>query len=297
LKDKTMYDNIQLFVELVNSGSIAKTAATRNISPKTINNRINDLEKNLNLILLEKNAQGVKPTKQGQQLYEMVFQPLKNLSLINDEINKNQSHIPGELRISIPQGLASIRLDPYLHEFNALHPEIQLKLYYLNTDYNLSHDFDIVITSRFPKNDNVKVRKIYSTSLVLACSKSYNHYKLPPTKLDEIKNHLIVGPRRRSYIPYVINIKNPTEKIEFELQPDIIVSTLSRPPYLAYYNNYIALCMYEQAVCFNLQHVLPECQFGKIDYFLIRSISNKKSANLFIEFIEDVFKRTLISLF
>ena len=83
-----MYDNIQLFVELVNSGSIAKTAATRNISPKTINNRINDLEKNLNLILLEKNAQGVKPTKQGQQLYEMVFQPLKNLSLINDEINK-----------------------------------------------------------------------------------------------------------------------------------------------------------------------------------------------------------------
>lgn len=292
-----MYDNIQLFVELVNSGSIAKTASDRNISPKTVSNRIDELEKTLNQILLEKNTQGVKPTKQGQKLYEMVFEPLKNLNLITNEINNSQVNTPGELKISVPQGLASIRLDPYLHEFNALHPEVQLKLYYLNTDYNLSHDFDIVITSRFPKNDNVKVRKIYSTSLVLACSKNYNYHKAPPTQLNEIKNHLIVGPRRRSYIPHVINLENPAKKIDFELQPDIIVSTLSRPPYLAYYNNYIALCMYEQAVCFNLEHVLPQFQFGKIDYFLIKSTSHKKSVSLFIDFIEDIFKRTLVPLF
>lgn len=291
-----MYDDIGLFVEVVKYKSFAKTAEKLNLQQSTVSRRIQDLQNNLKLELLIKKHSGIELTAIGQKFYDSIADSISYLKGIKKQIQETRTSDKGELKLSLSPGLAAVRIDPFLHEFNALYPDIELKLSYSSFKYQPDHNFDLIITANYPQNNNVKTRKIYSTSLVLACSQNYVHRENLPKKLDEIAKHKTAGIRRSGFKPQIINLNNNKIIEDYEFRPNVVFTSLAQTSYLAYYNNYITMCLYDHLKCFNLHRVLPQYQFGTIDFYMIRGSSNNKIIDIFIEFINKIFQRDLIPL-
>lgn len=286
-----MYNDIYLFVEAVKYRSFAKTAEALNLQQSTVSRRIQNLEDILKFELFIKKHDGIELTTKGEKFYYAVSQPIRNLKDIQIYIQKERNREVGELRLSLAPGFSASCIDPFLHEFHALYPNIYIKINYSNFDYNIDNTNDLVIISRYPKNNNVKFRKIYSTSLVLACSKNYSDNYGLPKNLTNIVDHKTAGIRKDSYFPQIINTVTNETISNFIFQPDIIFQSLAQTSYLIYYNNYIAMCLYDHIKAFNLIRVLPEYQFGTIDYYLIKCQPNKKIVDIFITFIDKIMQR------
>lgn len=126
-----MDTNIQkyiAFVETVNLGSFTKAAEKLNYSQSGISRMINDLEKEWDLSLLERNKTGLAMTSDGQFLYSYI-QELNNdyqkLSTAVDELNGLQS---GNIRIGTFSSVATHWLPKMINYFKIDYPKINFEL-------------------------------------------------------------------------------------------------------------------------------------------------------------------------
>lgn len=113
---------LSLFVSVVQDGSLSKASERLNVPIATISRQITELEKSLNIQLVDRKKSGVKPTMVGQQLYEQVHQSIDNLIQIEHTL-QYQSSLSGKLRISTITGFEEAWT--WIDEFCTRHPNIQ----------------------------------------------------------------------------------------------------------------------------------------------------------------------------
>ncbi|KAE9528984.1 LysR family transcriptional regulator [Testudinibacter aquarius] len=117
---------VKLFTAVVQQGSLLGAAQQTGVAVATLSRKIGELEKSLNVQLLERSSQGVKPTLIGQQLFEQSQTSIDTLDEIARNIQSNQQHIKGKLRLSIPQAFE--RIWTMIDEFQTAFPDIELHI-------------------------------------------------------------------------------------------------------------------------------------------------------------------------
>ena len=126
-----MDTNIQkymAFIKTVEYGSFTKAAQMLNYSQSGISRMINDLEKEWNVSLLERNRTGVKLTSDGMKLLPYARNVVNEFSLLQsqiDEINNMQS---GLIRIGTFSSVATHWLPKIIKEFQKDYPNIEYEL-------------------------------------------------------------------------------------------------------------------------------------------------------------------------
>lgn len=70
---------LKMFTAILQAGSFANASQKTGIPIATLSRQIRQLEQQLNIQLLERRNQGVKPTPQGQQLFEQTHLTLESL--------------------------------------------------------------------------------------------------------------------------------------------------------------------------------------------------------------------------
>lgn len=115
------FNATKLFVEVVNAGSFSAASDRAAIPIATLIRKINELEHELSVQLLERSRQGVKPTDKGQQFFE---QARLGVELLEDARKSATSahSLQGKLRLSIPPNF-SLWWD-LLIEFQQRYPDI-----------------------------------------------------------------------------------------------------------------------------------------------------------------------------
>lgn len=130
-KDYDMDKNLQkymAFVKTVEFGSFTKAAKMLNYSQSGISRMINDLEKEWNITLLERNKTGVKLTSDGVSLLpyaKAVCQDFEKLQTQVDELVGLQS---GIIRIGTFSSVATHWLPNIIKEFQKDYPGIDYEL-------------------------------------------------------------------------------------------------------------------------------------------------------------------------
>ncbi|MDO5638981.1 MAG: LysR family transcriptional regulator [Neisseria sp.] len=117
---------VKLFTAVVQQGSLLGAAQKTGVAVATLSRKISELEKSLNVQLLERSSQGVKPTLIGQQLFEQSQASIDTLDEIARNIQSNQQHIKGKLRLSIPQAFEQIWT--MIDAFQTAFPDIELHI-------------------------------------------------------------------------------------------------------------------------------------------------------------------------
>lgn len=144
------FDDIFLFVKLVNIGTFTELAKQLNVSQSTVSRRIQSLEESINTKLIKRNSRGViEVTTEGQSLYNN-FSYIEEQAVVTFQkwIN-NSKQIKGILRVGVPKLFFDNLVAPKLDTFYTRYPNVQLVFSYTAGIVDLVKDnIDIAITTK-----------------------------------------------------------------------------------------------------------------------------------------------------
>lgn len=293
-----MLNDLALFITVVRNNSFSKAASELNISQSKVSRRIQNLQYELRQELIVRTIKGFVLTDAGKSLYEKVVDSINKLDSTLKNYTSPIDSPNGTVRVGVSSGFGSMRITPFIHEFNELYPNIKVKLHFESYSSSDLNYYDIIVTPFYDvEKDSNLAQKIYTSNIVLACSRFYTFRDSLPTTLEEIDNHLTVGLYPINVISDIVNIDNPSEIITYQFRPKVLATMMTKTTFLAYYNNYLALSSEEQVKVFNMIKVLPQYRFGQINYYLFKKPKCSQEAALFADFILECIKKELYPLF
>lgn len=151
-----MYDDILLFVELVEIGSFSKLSMLTGVSQSTISRRIANLEHELKVELIVRTTNNFRLSNAGSILYDK-FKHHK--VYLDNALHEMRSQfglsIKGSLKVALPVLLSKKIIAPYIGNFLAKYPDIDLLISYRSGYIDLIQDgFDAAITIYHPNLKN-----------------------------------------------------------------------------------------------------------------------------------------------
>ncbi|AZC50588.1 MULTISPECIES: LysR family transcriptional regulator [Pseudomonas] len=128
----------RMFVSVVQCGSISSAANLLQLPLATIRRGIRELERSLNVQLLERSARGTRLTAAGSQLYEHASRGIEALAEGEQAVRSDRMHLQGRLSVSVPAAFESWW--KLLAEFQRRHPEVQVAVYTSERESDLAED-------------------------------------------------------------------------------------------------------------------------------------------------------------
>ena len=190
-----MLDDLNLFVEIVEAGSLNAAAQKLAIPPSTLTRRLQKLEKMLGCKLLSRSTRQTTPTQEGWQYFEQCRPLLQALYQTTQHLDETFNQISGSIRVLAPVNLANGILAPAWIGFMKQNPSIKLTLQLNNKTENLIETgADVAIRVGRQPDSQLNMRKLGSihTNVLVASAEYLKHsQKITPENLEQ--HRLIVA--------------------------------------------------------------------------------------------------------
>ena len=129
-------DSLQIFSDLVDTGSFSRTAEKNFVSQSAVSQRLKALEAEYGQTLIDR-GQGhgkVSPTVAGETLYVGAKALLQGASALDAEMRQLSDEVAGTVRVATVYSVGLHALPPRLKPFLAAHPRVNVHLEYKQTD-------------------------------------------------------------------------------------------------------------------------------------------------------------------
>ncbi len=129
-------DSLQIFSDLVDTGSFSRTAEKNFVSQSAVSQRLKALETEYGQTLIDR-GQGrgkVSPTVAGETLYAGTKALLQGASALDAEMRQLSDEVAGTVRVATVYSVGLHALPPRLKPFLAAHPRVNVHLEYKQTD-------------------------------------------------------------------------------------------------------------------------------------------------------------------
>lgn len=123
-----MFDNLALFLKIVEKGSLSAAGRTVGLAPATVSERLAALEAHYGATLLTRTTRSVSLTDEGRLLAEGARRLLAEADELESRIRLGLRNVSGHVRLSAPHDLGQTRIVPVIDRFLALHPEVTVEL-------------------------------------------------------------------------------------------------------------------------------------------------------------------------
>jgi DNA-binding transcriptional LysR family regulator len=120
--------DLEFFETIANSPSLAAAARSLNVTPPSISQRLQALEKKLNVKLVERSVRSTTLTEEGEKLASKGRKLLVDIESLQNEILADKHIIEGELRVLAPLGFGIDYVAPLITEFQERYPNIDIDL-------------------------------------------------------------------------------------------------------------------------------------------------------------------------
>lgn len=188
-----MLDDLKIFIEVVDDGSINKAAEKLATYPSTINRRIRVLEDNLKLLLFKRNINSFTLTKDGKRIYDS-FKPLFNT--MNEKVHMvttKSKTLQGTLKLVVTPMISPLIINEKLYEFLEKHPDVNFEIsgtYFRHNGEEIK--FDVGVSFDFPPKNYFKIKKLVEIRAQLFASRKYIEQHGHPTTIAELKKHKFI---------------------------------------------------------------------------------------------------------
>lgn len=118
----------KIFYTVANTQNISRASRELYISQPAISKAIQKLEQNLGATLFVRSSRGVTLTHEGKLLYDHIHNAFQSIALGEEALAKELSGESGSLHIGVSTILCKYLLLPYLKEFMAENPSIQVSI-------------------------------------------------------------------------------------------------------------------------------------------------------------------------
>jgi len=183
--------NIRTFCRTVEEGNLTAAAKALHITKSVASRRIQALEDNLDVRLLNRTTRGVNPTDAGALFYERGLKILSDVDDARQSVKSASNNLTGQLRITAPRSFSDLNLQEPLMAFAALHPDLSFDLHLSDQRVDvIGGGYDLALRIAPSLNDTSLIAKKLATinGLVVA-SPEYLKIHGTPQSPDELKNH------------------------------------------------------------------------------------------------------------
>lgn len=190
----------KIFVLVAKEGNITRTSELMNISQPAVTKHIKNLENELNILLFYRNN-GMKLTKKGKELFEMISPAIEILQKAEAIVTNNR-----EINFGTYNTMVSVLLSESISQYysrnenkkiNIINSDIDNMIFKLETT-----ELDIVVSKRIDekvydtsKIEYVKLGKLHD---VLVTNKNSKLAKKKLVSIDELQDEIIYIPRNES---------------------------------------------------------------------------------------------------
>lgn len=180
----------QLFVNVVQLGSLSAAARQTGLSPASVSRIIHALEENVGGRLLNRTSRRLNLTEAGEVYYGQVEQILHQITEANDSVARLQSTPRGMLRVHSRMLVGNQYVAPSLPGFIEKYPDIKVDLLLSNYAVDLV-DQNIDVDIRIGKLDDSSliVRKLAAAERVVCATPGYVESHEPIKSPADLANH------------------------------------------------------------------------------------------------------------
>ncbi len=176
-----------LLLDVVERGSYAKAAESKNIDRSVISKQIRKLEDELGVRLLNRTTRSFSLTAAGA---EMVKKAAELRELLNDTVRlaENYHQEPrGTLKITSPNIIAKRYLQPVINDFQKRFPQVEIELLLEDRVVDIvGEGIDLAFRVGEPKDSTLIARKIASNRFVALASPEFIETYGKPQTIEEL---------------------------------------------------------------------------------------------------------------
>lgn len=207
-----------MLLDVVEQGSFAKAAESRNVDRSVISKQINRLEDDLGVRLLNRTTRSFSLTAAGA---EMIKKGDELRLLLNDTVRlaENYHQEPrGVLKISASSIIAKYYLMPVINEFQKRYEQVEVELNVNDRLVDIVADgYDLAFRVGDPKDSTLIARKLGRNRLCILASPEFIERYGMPQSIDELAAlptaSYASNSLRASSIKYLDDNGEPAEKI------------------------------------------------------------------------------------
>jgi DNA-binding transcriptional LysR family regulator len=181
---------IQVFAQVVESGSFAKAADRLGVSTSAASRQVAELEAHLQTRLLNRTTRRVSLTESGRAFYERSVQLLADLQEAEQEASRAAVVPRGTIKLTSSVNFGVRHLAPAIAEFLAAHEEVRFDVSLSDRIVDLVEEgFDLGIRVGAAGSEHIVARKLGETRLVPCASPEYLARRGTPRTPEDLERH------------------------------------------------------------------------------------------------------------
>ena len=186
-------EDLKLYVQVVEQGSISKAASILRIAKSAVSRRISILEERYSSVLIDRTPGKWEITKVGLDLYQRSRALVAEFEEVNEDFTSLHAQISGPLNISIPRDFGLNYLRQKLFEFQGKYPNIKLSIDFDDRFVDLeteNYDFALRITAQ--ADTKYISKRIGAIRRYLCASPEYLSLNGTPQNLEDLQAHSLL---------------------------------------------------------------------------------------------------------
>lgn len=201
-------EDLQLFVTVVDTGSISKASTDLRIAKSAVSRRLGLLEDRYATQLIDRRPGVWAVTGAGRELYQRATGLLASAAELNADFSHQARGLSGPLAVSLPRDFGMAFLQPAVAEFVAAHPEIQLTVDFDDRRVDLDHEnYDLAVRVSRVDDPNLVTQILGRSEHHLFASPAYIAQNGAPTSVKDLDAHPLLhhGAARRASWGYTLD--------------------------------------------------------------------------------------------
>lgn len=182
--------DLEVFVQVVNSGNFAKAAIVLDINPSAISRRISHLEDQLGVRLFNRTTRSLSLTEVGERYFNRCLSILADLEEADREAKQHSEAPQGLLHISCSTMFAHQHLLMRLPEFLAQYPRLSIQLVLTDDVIDVvSESIDVAIRIGELADSALVTRRLISDRRIICAAPAYLDRHGTPKIPDDLATH------------------------------------------------------------------------------------------------------------
>lgn len=189
-----MYDDIVLFVHIVQQQGLAAAAQKLDLPAATVTRRLQRLEISIARQLIHRSARQFVLTPEGEAFYQAYASLVEQLEQTQLQLSGELNILAGPLKVLAPSNISTGLLQPMWSGFIKTYPDIALELMLSNSvESMLSSGADIALRIGPQESSMLYQKRLGSLQTVLVATPEYLALSGYPQSLDELEQHRLIG--------------------------------------------------------------------------------------------------------
>lgn len=217
---------IRSFVKVVEVGSFAEAARQSNTVKSVISKRVSQLEKYLELQLIQRSTRRLSITDGGAEFYERAVVLLSGLEEAKEAVSSVEWGLTGNFKVSCISSFAATYLASDLCEFQSQHPGLRVELQQHDRFCDpVQEGFDVCIQTQGSQQGALQKVDILSLHRLIVATPDYINKNGEPLTPKDIQSHRLA---HNSHISpeSVIYFQKGGQNISVPIKPDVLTNTV-----------------------------------------------------------------------